>query len=133
MLITTTTLPNGVLGTVYPSGTQLQATGGVAPYTWTLTNGTVLPPGLTLATSGAITGTPTATGIFNTFTVQVADSEMTPATATTTAGQLSITITNQLSGNYAFEFSGFNSGGPVVVAGSFTSDGVSASPAAWKM
>jgi hypothetical protein len=126
LLITTTTLPNGVLGTVYPSGTQLQATGGVAPYTWTLTNGTVLPPGLTLATSGAITGTPTATGIFNTFTVQVADSEMTPATATTTAGQLSITITNQLSGNYAFELSGFNSGGPVVVAGSFTSDGVSA-------
>ena len=30
----TTTLPNGVLGTPYPAGTQLQATGGVPPYQW---------------------------------------------------------------------------------------------------
>jgi hypothetical protein len=125
LAITTTTLPNGVVGTIYPAGTQLQATGGVPPYTWTLTNQTTLPPGLTLASNGGITGTPTATGIFNTFTVQVSDSETTPMTVTTTAGQLSITITNQLSGNYAFEFSGFNSSGPVVVAGHFSADGVS--------
>jgi hypothetical protein len=123
LTITTTTLPNGVVGTVYPTA-QLAATGGVPPYTWTLTNQTTLPPDLTLASSGAITGTPTQTGIFNTFTVQVSDSETTPMTATTTAGQLSITITNQLSGNYAFEFSGFNSTGPVVVAGHFSADGV---------
>ncbi len=127
LAITTTTLPNGVVGTVYPAGTQLQATGGVPPYTWTLlTNQATFPTGLTLASNGAITGTPTATGIFNTFTVRVSDSETTPMTATTTAGQLSITITNQLSGNYAFEFSGFNSSGPVVVAGHFSADGVSA-------
>jgi large repetitive protein len=126
LAISTTTLPNGVLGAVYPAGTQLLATGGVPPYTWTLTNSTTLPPGLTLATNGDITGTPTSTGIFNTFTVQVADSETTPVIVATTAGQLSITVTNQLSGNYAFEFSGFNSTGPVVVAGSFTADGVSA-------
>jgi hypothetical protein len=124
--ITTTTLPNGVLGTAYPAGTQLQASGGVAPYTWTLTNGTTLPAGLTLNMDGTITGTPTATGVFNTFTVKVSDSEPTPMTASTTAGQLSITITNLLNGNYAFEFSGFDSTGPVVVAGHFSADGVSA-------
>jgi hypothetical protein len=125
--ITTTTLPNGILGTAYPAGTQLQATGGVTPYTWTLTTAAnTFPSGLTLNTDGTITGTPTATGVFNTFTIQVADSEATPMTAATTAGQLSITITNQLNGNYAFEFSGFNSNGAVVVAGHFSADGVSA-------
>src|SRR5271170_3650078 len=124
--ITTTTLPNGVVGTVYPSGTQMQATGGVPPYTWQLGVGSgAFPPGLALNSTGTITGTPTQTGVFNTFTIQVSDSEPTPATFTTTAGQPSITVTNALNGNYAFEFSGFNSGGgAVVVAGSFTADGV---------
>jgi hypothetical protein len=122
----TTTLPNGILGTPYPAGTQLQATGGVPPYQWTLATGT-FPPGLALNLDGTITSTPTptATGVFNTFTVTVTDSETPPLTLTTTAGQLSITVTNLLSGNYAFEFSGFNASGAVVVAGSFTADGVS--------
>jgi hypothetical protein len=123
--VTIAALPNGVIGTLYPAGAQLQATGGVAPYTWSLTGGTTLPAGLTLNPDGTITGTPTTPGVDNTFTVQVADSETpTPMTATTSAGQLSITITNVLNGNYAFEFSGFNSTGAVVVAGSFTADGV---------
>ena len=124
--VTIAALPNGVVGTPYPAGTQLHATGGVAPYTWTLTNGTTLPLGLTLSMDGTITGTPQSPGVDNTFTVQVSDSETPPMTATNTAGQLSITITNALSGNYAFEFSGFNSGGAVVVAGHFSADGVSA-------
>src|SRR5579862_7625163 len=123
LTITTTTLPNGVQGQAYPS-TQLTATGGVPPYTWSLLSGS-LPNGLTLNPSGTITGTPTTPGVDNTFTVQVADSEMpTPQTASTPSGQLSITITNLLSGNYAFELSGFNSGGAYVVAGSFAADGV---------
>jgi hypothetical protein len=123
--ITTTSLPNGTVGANYSA--QLQASGGVPPYTWSLTNGTTLPAGLNLSQSGAITGVPmpTATGVDNTFTLQVQDSEMpAPMTASTTAGQLSITITNPLNGNYAFEFSGYNSGGLVVAAGSFTADGV---------
>ena len=80
-----------------------------------------LPAGLFLASTGVISGTPTAVGTAN-FTVQVADSEATPMTAT---ANLSITVGNLavLSGDYAFEFSGFNSGGQVVVAGSFTADG----------
>jgi hypothetical protein len=121
--ITATTLPNGVLGTPYPAGTQLQATGGVPPYQWTPAAGS-LPNGLALNLDGTITGIPIQTGVFNSFTVKVSDSETPPLTLTTTAGQLSITVTNLLSGNYAFEFSGFNASGAVVVAGSFTSDGV---------
>ena len=126
--VTIAALPNGVVGTPYPAGTQLQATGGVAPYTWTLTTAaSTFPTNLSLNMDGTITGTPTGNpGVFNTFTVQVSDSETPPMTATTTAGQLSITITNALSGNYAFEFSGFNSSGAVVVAGHFSADGVSA-------
>ena len=120
----TTTLPNGVLGTPYAAGTQLQATGGVPPYQWTPAAGS-FPTGLALNLDGTITGTPTATGVFNAFTVTVNDSETPPMTLTTTAGQLSITVTNLLNGNYAFEFSGFNASGAVVVAGSFTADGVS--------
>jgi Putative Ig domain len=121
LTITTTTLPNGTLNVAYP-GATLQATGGVLPYTWSITSGT-LPAGLTLAANGTISGTPTGTTTgASTFTVQVADSE-TPAMTNTAS--LSITITNLLSGNYAFEFSGFNSNGAVVAAGSFASDGVS--------
>ncbi len=123
--ITTTSLPDGTVGIDYSA--QLQATGGVPPYTWQLTNLTTLPANLILNLDGTITGKPTAPGVDNTFTVQVTDSDTsTPATASTTPGQLSITIKNVLNGNYAFEFSGFNASGAVVVAGSFTADGVGA-------
>lgn len=77
--VTTTSLPPGTAGTAYSA--TLAAAGGVYPYTWSITNGT-LPSGLQLnAITGAITGTPTTAGTSN-FTVQVADSETPPATAT---------------------------------------------------
>jgi len=70
----------------------LQSTGGVTPYTWSLTAGS-LPTGLSLnATIGVLSGTPTATGVFN-FTVQVQDS-YTPQQTDTQA--LSITVNPQL-------------------------------------
>ncbi len=50
----------------------LQATGGTAPYTWTLFKGS-LPPGLALKSTGKIKGTPDSSGTF-TFTVKVRDS-----------------------------------------------------------
>jgi hypothetical protein len=117
--VTTTSLPQGALNVAYPS-TVLQASGGVPPFTWALAPASnPLPPGLTLASDGTISGTPTATGTFD-FTVQVTDSQ--PVTATAI---LSITVGDlaPLSGDYAFEFSGFNSSGGVIVAGSFTADG----------
>jgi hypothetical protein len=121
--VATTSLPNGVLNVAYPS-TTLQATGGVPPFTWTLTSGS-LPTGLnSLAANGTISGTPTATGTFD-FTVQVTDSE-TPAM--TASADLSITVNNlaALNGNYTFQLSGFNASGSVAVAGSFTANGLGA-------
>ncbi|NHQ93027.1 autotransporter domain-containing protein, partial [Janthinobacterium lividum] len=56
-------------GTAYSQ--QLAASGGVAPYAYTVSSGS-LPVGLTLSGSGLLSGTPTAAGSF-TFTVQAAD------------------------------------------------------------
>jgi hypothetical protein len=59
----TCSFPSGQMGVAYAS--SLVATGGTAPYTYSLTGGS-LPTGLTLnASTGAITGTPTATGSFS--------------------------------------------------------------------
>jgi len=44
LAITTTTLPNGAVGTAYNQ--TLQATGGTPPVTWSITLG-ALPAGLT--------------------------------------------------------------------------------------
>lgn len=86
LTITPTSLPAGNVAIFYDS--QLMVTGGLAPYTWTIASGT-LPPGLTLTPStGVISGTPTTVGT-SMFTVQVADSESTPATTT---GSFTITI-----------------------------------------
>jgi uncharacterized protein (TIGR03437 family) len=68
--ITTTSLPAGAVGEPYNSG--VSADGGSPGYTFAITSGS-LPPGLTLAPSGAITGTPTAPGLFP-ILVQVTDS-----------------------------------------------------------
>jgi uncharacterized protein YhjY with autotransporter beta-barrel domain len=68
------TLPNGTVATAYSQ--TVTASGGVAPYTFTVTAG-ALPTGLTLSPAGALTGTPTAGGTFN-FTVTAADSSPFP-------------------------------------------------------
>ncbi len=68
--ITTTSLPSGQVNSAY-SGT-LAASGGTAPYTWTLSSG-LLPTGLSLGAAGQISGTPTASGT-SSFTVKVTDS-----------------------------------------------------------
>jgi hypothetical protein len=81
-----------------------------------------LPAGLTLSSSGAITGTPTNQGT-QSFTVRVSDSQTPPATAT---ANLSLTIngpTGRLNGNYAFSFFGYQNGAQVLQAGSFSADG----------
>jgi subtilisin family serine protease len=70
-IVTTSSLPGGVVGTAYSQ--TLQATGGTPPYTWSLDTGS-LPAGLSLNPStGAVTGTPTSNGTSN-FTARVTDS-----------------------------------------------------------
>jgi len=73
LLITTTSLPDGIAGQTY-AATQLMTVGGnPGPLTWAITSG-ALPAGLTLNTSsGTISGSPTGTGTSN-FTVQATDS-----------------------------------------------------------
>jgi len=56
----------------------LTATGGTAPYTWSLASGT-LPPGLSLYTAGLITGTPTMLGTYS-FSLMVTDAVSDTAT-----------------------------------------------------
>lgn len=57
-------MPMGNVGTGYPS-TSIVATGGTAPYIYTVSSGTSLPLGLTLSPAGVISGTPTTTGTLN--------------------------------------------------------------------
>jgi hypothetical protein len=60
--ILTTSLPSGVVGTLYSQG--LAGADGTTPYAWSITTGT-LPAGLTLnATTGVILGTPTSAGTY---------------------------------------------------------------------
>jgi PKD repeat protein len=69
LTINTTSLPSGKQGQEY--ATQMIATGGAAPRTWTLTAGTV-PDGVNIYDDGLIYGTPTNSGTFN-FSVTVTD------------------------------------------------------------
>jgi hypothetical protein len=78
LAITTAALPNGVLGSAY--STALSASGGLAPYAYEIASGS-LPDGLTLASDGTITGTPT-TAATSTVTIRVTDSSSVPQTAT---------------------------------------------------
>lgn len=79
IVISPATLPQGMVGLAF--STTVTASGGLAPYTFTVSTGT-LPAGLTLsASTGVISGTPTASGP-STITIKVADSETIPQTAT---------------------------------------------------
>lgn len=56
LVVTTSALPAGVVGTPYRQ--PLAATGGTGPYFWSLQNGS-LPAGLNLTPGGIVFGTPT--------------------------------------------------------------------------
>jgi len=85
--VTSSSLPSGKVGTAY--STTLAASGGISPYTWSITSGT-LPAGLSLNPStGAISGTPTAAASNMPLTFQVTDSEK---SAQSKAATLSLTV-----------------------------------------
>ncbi|HEY7948149.1 MAG TPA: IPT/TIG domain-containing protein [Acidimicrobiales bacterium] len=87
--IDTTQLPKGHENRAYT--VSLGASGGNAPYSWTVASGSQLPPGLTLDEAGGIlSGRPTKAMTF-VFTVQVTDS--TTPTPSSTTEMLSLRIT----------------------------------------
>ena len=97
LAITSTSLPGATAGTNY--STNLSATGGVTPYNWTISVGS-LPTGMNLS-GNTISGTPTTAGTVN-FTIKVNDNSggsqtaavsivvasAPPLTVTTTSGSL---------------------------------------------
>jgi hypothetical protein len=133
LTVTTTQsqLPAGTLNTAY-AATNLSATGGIQPYIWSVVvPGTgSLPPGMSLSSSGQISGTPTSSGTFP-FTAQVTDSASSTATAnlsiTVAATTSCTTLTGKealLQGDYAFVLKGFDaSANPVFLGGVFTASG----------
>ncbi len=81
--IVTPALPGAVMSSPY--ALQMEATGGVPPYLWSVESG-ALPSGLTLdALTGRITGIPTETGSFS-MTIQVTDSSSPQSIATIAIG-----------------------------------------------
>jgi hypothetical protein len=82
VIIATTALKAGVIGQAYSD--TVTATGGLAPYSWTITG---LPNGIT-ATGNTLSGTPTVSGTF-TVTITVMDT-----LGTTDVKAVSLTVTN---------------------------------------
>jgi hypothetical protein len=100
LAVTTAGLPDGTAGQAYKQ--DLAASGGVSPYTWSVTAGS-LPDGLSLSPSGEISGTPRTSGTFQ-FTVQAADAES-PQLSASQALSVTIgpgTITATVTGSQSF-------------------------------
>ena len=91
-IMTQPPLPAGVVGVSYSF--TFAATGGSPPYNWSVIVGN-LPPGLTLAPNGSLTGTPTTAALFA-FTVQVSDSPLQSIAAQVSMANVSVRITQPL-------------------------------------
>ncbi|HEY1342292.1 MAG TPA: putative Ig domain-containing protein, partial [Bryobacteraceae bacterium] len=102
LMITTTSLPNGTVGAPYSATLAANGTGVI---TWSIASG-ALPDGLSINGS-AITGSPTAAGLFN-FTVQAANSNATatkPLSITINPAPLTITTTSLPNGTVGTAYS----------------------------
>ena len=98
-ITTTSSSLAGNVGNAY--SVNLAANGGIAPYTWTVASGSTLPNGLSLSSSGQITGTPPASAAGTTnVTFNVKDS------GTPNALSASTTLSFVIAAAPAFVFTG---------------------------
>lgn len=145
--VPTPTVLNVLPGQFYKP-TQLQASGGVPPYTWSLAPGSApLPSWASLSPSGVLSANPPANipaGGYS-FAVQVSDSQspvpaqaIYPVPAASGGSIIALTTAQNTPSDYqcqsgtsyslqsgvpyAFVFSGFDANGPVTFSGSFTAD-----------
>jgi hypothetical protein len=89
LAISPPTLPDGLYGSAY-GNQMLSATGGMPPYTFSVTSG-ALPPGISLSPGGMLSGTPTAAGAYN-FTVTAQDNSPSPPGPNTGSQAYTLTI-----------------------------------------
>jgi len=110
-------LPNPVAGTAYSQ--TVTATGGAAPYSFAVTAGS-LPPGITLGTGGALSGTSNQVGTYN-FTITATDGfgqtgnrayTVTIAAPMLTLSPAAGTLTANYAGLTTFAFTAGGSPGP---------------------
>jgi hypothetical protein len=91
LAVTTSSLSSGTVGRSYSGA--LAGTGGTPPLSWSVLSGQ-LPPGITLASNGTLSGRPTTAGTYS-FNVHVVDS--TPHNQTASAA-LNLIVNSESSG-----------------------------------
>ena len=90
LTINNLTLPAGTVGLDYSAALSL--TGGTPPYVWSVVSGQ-LPPGTTMDSAGAISGTPTTVGTYNS-TIQAVNAQ-----GYGTSKGFSVSVSNPVSGS----------------------------------
>jgi hypothetical protein len=98
-------LPNGIFGAAYSQ--TLIGSGGTSPYTFTTSSG-ALPPGLSLGSSGTVSGSPTATGSYSA-TIRATDANGCFGEASYTIGIASATLSANPT---SLSFGGVTAGSP---------------------
>ena len=106
LAVGTTDLPDATVGVAYSR--TMTAVGGRPDFSWLIESGT-LPPGLSMAQSGSMAGTPSTAGTFN-FVVKVTDANTNSATKALTlvvkpAAPLTITLTELPRGSVGTPYS----------------------------
>jgi hypothetical protein len=117
--VTSSSLPSGFVGSPYVA--QLAASGGLPPYTWSVSAGT-LPAGILLSATGLFSGTPgSATSSSPTFMVTDSAGSTAPATLTLTIAAATGTVPDNY---YSFVFAGISPQGTPVAQNGVAINGI---------